>query len=465
MTRLVLPAAIALFAVLADPGPAEACSVTRTFVAPTNLELVAESPEIVVAKAISGTAGIGTVHFEVTQVLRGTKLTKRAMLLMSGSVDRYLGASPDRFKFSSARPGAYSGACNAWDYAIDKHYLFLLEPGLGMVTIPFARSNEEIDPASDPWLTAVTEYVKIADAPVASRRTLIDALIARGTGKKPSKAAAAIAADLTTHLATPTPYKSFVELDALLRAAPDDHTRKRAVMAIGTGSDPLARQFLVDLLAAVGAKTANVDDFTAYAAIGSYFERFPDPAAIGAIISHYTAAKAQGHDRWSLMLAITKHADASHQKDMFFALTTASDEEAGRFVGYFARFPSKDATSNIRRRIKNDFEKARFELVIGIAGMGDADVIKWAEKKLAAKPDDNRWIALYAIARSPRPNANAIARKVIAKNDADLATLIDGYGEAEHREVDARLRQIGTLKLSTEAADALQRALANRAKR
>jgi len=461
MTRLLL---LVAFVAFADPRPADACSVTRTFVPPTNFELVAQAPEIVIVKVIAGTAGGSSVEVQVTRALRGTKLPKGAKLPINGSLDRYLGPSPDRFDFRAARPGAYTGACTAWDFALDKHYLLLLDDQLRTFPVPFARVNEEIDPASDPWLAAVLAYIKIADAPVATRRKQIDALIARGKAKKPSKIDTAIATDLAAHLVTPSNQKTFAELEPMLAKATDANLRNRIVMAIGTGSDPATKQFLVDLLAAVAAKTATVDDFTAYAAIGSYFERFPDPTTIGAIVRHYTAAKAQGHSRWDVMLVITRKADASHTKDMLAALATTSDEEAGRFVDYFARFPSKEAARLLRARIGKDFEKARFELVIGIAGMGDPDVLTWAKKKLAAKPDDNRWIAVYAIARSPLPAADALARQIIAKNGDDLASLVDGYSEAHHAQVDARLADIGKLKLSSDAAEALKRTVARRAK-
>jgi hypothetical protein len=461
MTRLLL---LVAFAAFADPRPADACSVTRTFVPPTNFELVAQAPEIVIVKVIAGTAGGSSVEVQVTRALRGTKLPKGARFPINGSLDRYLGASRDRFDFKAARPGAYTGACTAWDFALDKHYLLLLDAGLGTLSVPFARVNEEIDPTSDPWLAAVTAYIKIADAPATARRKQIDALIARGKTKKPSKVDAAIAADLAAHLVTPSNHKTFAELEQMLASATDARLRSRVVMAIGTGNDPAAKQFLVDLLAAVAAKTATVDDYTAYAAIGSYFERFPDPNTIGSIVRYYAAAKAQGHDRWALMLVITKQADASHAKDMLAALATTSDEEAGRFVDYFARFPSKDATRIFRARIGKDFEKARFELVIGIAGMGDPDVIAWAKKKLAAKPDDNRWIAVYAVARSPLPAADALARQIIARNGPDVVSLADGYGDAHHANVDARLADLGKLKLSSDGAEALKRTVDQRAK-
>lgn len=461
MTRLVL---LATLVALADPRPADACSVTRTFVPPTNLELVAQAPEIVIVKVIAGTAGGYTVDVVVTRSLRGTKLPKGAKFSVDGFLEGYRGPSPDRFDFTKARPGAYAGSCTAWDFALDKHYLLLLDAKLGTVSVPFARVNEEIDPTSDPWLTAVIEYIKIADAPLAARRKQIDALIARGKKKQPSKLDAAIAADLAAHLVTPSVHKSFAELEQMLANAPDAHTRNRVVIAIGTGGDPASRRFLVDLLADVAAKTAIVDDFTAYAAIGAYFELFPDPTTIGAIVRHFTASKAQGHDRWPLMLVITKHADASHQKDMLAALATTSDEEASRFVNYFARFPSQEATRHIRARIGKDFEKARSELVIGVAGMGDPDVLAWAKKKLAAKPDDKRWVAVYAVAWSPLPAADILARQIMSRNGDDLATLADGYGGAHHAQVDARIAEIGKLKLSRAAAEALQRTLDRRAK-
>ena len=439
------------------------CSVGPTFVPPTNVELVAQASQIVVAKVVSGVAGGPAIDVEITRVLRGTGLAKGARVTISGSLDRYAGPSPDRFDFRRARPGAYAGSCTALDYKLDRSYLLLLEPGGSTLGIPFARVNEEIDPASDPWLAAVVEYIKVADAPAATRRKLLGALVARGKRPRVSKLDAAIAADVATHLATPSKYKSFAELEPLFKAAKDDRARGRVVIAIGTGGDPGAKQFMLALVTSVAAGTVTVPEYIAYNAIGSYFELNSDPAAITAIARHFVAAKAKGHDRWPLMQLLVKRADASHAQDMLAALGTADDEEAGHFVEWFGRFPSQSAARDFRARIGKDFDKARFELVIGLAGLSDPDVIAWSKKKLAAKPDDKRWMALYAIARSPLPAADIIASRVIAKNGPDLESLIDGYAEAHHAQVEPRLAQIEKLKLSTEAAKALQRVRAGRA--
>ncbi|MEJ7596537.1 MAG: hypothetical protein WKG01_01400 [Kofleriaceae bacterium] len=128
---------------LAAPRPAEACSLVRTFVPPTNVELVARAPQIVIAKVVAGTArGLG-VELEVTRTLRGTSFPKGTRLALFGRLDRYAGASKDRFDFRGARPGAYAGSCVAMDYQIDRSYLLLLDPAGGKLTCSTCRSPRQ----------------------------------------------------------------------------------------------------------------------------------------------------------------------------------------------------------------------------------------------------------------------------------------------------------------------------------
>ncbi|MEJ7596538.1 MAG: hypothetical protein WKG01_01405 [Kofleriaceae bacterium] len=298
--------------------------------------------------------------------------------------------------------------------------------------------------------------MKVAAAPAASRRKLLDALVARGTQPRATKEHAAIARDVTLHLATPSPGKPFAELEPMFAAAKDDRTRGRVLTAIGTGADPAAKPFMIELVKSIAAGTTKVERGDAYGAIGAYFAVVPDPATLGLIARHFAAAKAEGHDRWELTMLLVGHADASHAADMLAALRTTSDEEAGRFVDYFARFRSPEATREIRKRIGKAFETAHFELVIGIAGMGDPDVVAWATRKLATKAGDDRWIQVFAIARSPLPAADRVAGKIISEHGPDLALLIGGYAQAHHPNVERRLAALGKGTLSAEAAEALQ---------
>jgi hypothetical protein len=198
MSRIARIAAIAVVAAVAvivasaaSVRPADACSVVRTYLPPSNYELVAMTPRIVVARAVAEVAAPGTmtgmrIALEVTAVVRGTGVARGDRIEVRGSTQHYRGPSAPG-DFSKARPGAYSGACTAWDYAIGKHYVLFLEQydgGWDTLGLPFTRVNEEIDPAAAggaPWLAAVTAYAQIAALPApADRRKALDALVARG---------------------------------------------------------------------------------------------------------------------------------------------------------------------------------------------------------------------------------------------------------------------------------------------
>jgi hypothetical protein len=455
---------VVVAALVALHRPADACSVTRTFLPPSNFELVTNTPRIVIAKAV-GSSLVKTgpkdemVGLEITRVIKGGgKPGERVDV--RGYTLKYLGAG-SKTDFSKARRGAYAGGCIAFDYKLDKHYLLFLKEYSGTWQVagePFTRVNEEVDLKSDPWTTAVEAYVKIGALPVADRAKAIDALIAK-TATPTDKA---IALDLVQHRAMPSPYKSFAELDAMFRADPDN--RGRIAIAIGTGGDQAAKPFMKNLVQSVRDGAPTVDAQFALVAIGAYYLKVSDPPVLAQIAELYIAlGTKQKQARWDVMWLLIKRADASHQAVMERALAGADDEEAGRLVDFFARSPSAAATKDIAKRVGGTYAE-KWEMAIGLAGLGDKDVIKWADKMLAAKPgDENRWMALYAIAMSPLPEADVLAGKVIAKGGSDLESMVQGYAKAQHPRVDARLAEIGkNPKLPAETRKWLDRTIAER---
>jgi hypothetical protein len=450
--------------------PADACSVTKTFIAPSNFELVATTPRIVIAKAIGAvipkTRGDDhAIELEITGVIKGAgKIGEK--LFVRGATMRYMGASPKN-DFSRARKGAYAGSCTAWDYKLDKHYLvFLVEHRGEWHTrgTPFTRVNEEVDAKNDPWTIAVTAYAKIADLPkLEDRKKALDALAAKGAQKGASATDKAIADDIARHFEAATPFKTFAELDVMFRAAPADR-RNQIVLAIGTSGDQAAREFMKGIVTSLRAGTPSVDEHIALTAIGAYYKKVSDPPVLSQIAELYVALGTKAkQSRWDIMWLLINRADASHQALMERALAGADDEEAGRLVEFFTKSPSETARKEVRKRIGTAWGE-KWEMTIGIAGMGDKDVIAWAKKTAAeAKTkDDKRWVAIYAIAMSPLPEADALATGIIAKGGEDLVTLIQGYQKARHAKVDARLAEIGKKKLEAEAKKWLDRTIDER---
>ncbi len=455
--RLSLASLVAI-AALSAPSPATACSVTPTFVPSTNVELVASAETIVVARAVAATSG--GVSFEVLSVVKGPGLAAGAKLELEGDTT-YRGPSTPN-DFSRARPGAYAGGCIAYDYKVGSSFLLFLRNLDGAWRVggePFARVNEEVDPRGDAWLTAVREYARITALPApADRVKELHALASRVSKPKATPAERALADDLAAHFAAATPNKSFAELKPLFDATPGD---SRILVAIGVGADPAARTFMGELVdRIVGAKKI---DGEAVQALSSYYAKVADPAAMAKLAALYIALGPKHQDeRWPLMWLLIRHADGSLLPAMEQALAGANEEEAGRLGGYFARHPSETARKELRRRVGTAFE-SKTDLTFGLAGAGDPSVIKWAQAKLAGPRDDNSWVALYAIARSPLPEADAMARRVIIAGGPDLVALVQGYGEAVHPQVDARLADIERGKPTGEIAKWLERTRYERA--
>ncbi len=474
MRHLVPVLALAL---LFLPHPALPCSVVPTYVPPTNVELVVLAPVIVVALAedeIHADTYEGQVEFKVTRVLRGEAPAEK--LLLRGYTRDYFGPSA-KADFSQARPGAYRGGCVASDYQIGRYYLLFLINGHQLLSLPFTRVNEEVEPSGDPWVAAVTEYVRIAVLSTPSAKAEgLRALIEAGARPGASDTARAIAADVTSHLGAATPYKLFGELKPMAEAS-DAKARVRALMAIGTGADPAAKAFMRALVEELSQGAPPVPWRAALTAVAAYYEKVDDPPAVSKLCALYTSIGSEHkRARWPLMWLLIHRATAAEQSCLERALEGADDEEAGRLVEWFVGHPSPPARENLRKRQGADAEKL-YAITIGLAGMGDPAVVAWAKAKLTGAqrgavasggppttPDADRWVAAYAIAASPTREADVLAQEIMARGGEDLIYLIQGYKDARHKHVEARLKQLERQKtLGAEARRWLRRTIDERA--
>jgi len=472
---LFIAAAVVAAAVVSLPRDAGACSVTREYIAPSNYELIADSQTIVLARASStvtaGTAdGYPGIKHEVVEVLKGTGLAKGDSIVTSGTTDRYRGRGKQS-DFSRARPGAYAGSCIAYDYALGEHYLLLLELQDGHWVVsgpPFTRANEEVDASGDPWVAAVRAYVRVAalKAP-AARRKQLRKLQKRGEAKKASPAHALLAGDIASHFGHASPHKSFDELEPMYDRA-KGRDKNRVLVAIGTGADPAAAEFMRQLIADTRAGNSPVDDDVAALAIAKYFEKLPDAAAVESIARLYIdRGSSKQASRWPLMWTLIRTAGPRHQALMIEAYESANDEEAGRLAEWFAKHPSPRALELMWKRFDAHY-KDKYETALALAGMGDKAVVDWARKRLRKGKDQDgladRWIAVYIIGRSPLPAADKLAKKIIKAGGKDLVALIQAYIDASHALADRRLKQIARKRgVGTDAREWLGRARRQRA--
>ncbi len=449
MARLL----VALVALgLISPGPAQACSARRS--SKTHFEMVADTPVIVLARAIGRSAA--GVDFRVARVIKGQVEVGAAFtdpVGVLGPVER-----PERYDFSRVQPGALSGACRAYRYAPGLHYLLFLDErggGLSLDGEAFSRVNEEVDVEGEPWVLAVTEYARIAALPDrAEQRRELRELQALGHGACASETDRAISADVAAHLDTPTPGKTFGELlDLWARGL----GRGRVLAAVAARGEPQALGFMRARLDDLAAGTLALDG-EAVAAIALYFSRVADEPSL-ALAGELFIRSAGNKARLPLAGLLARRARSEHQPLMERALASCVQaEDVSDLAYWFVRHPSPRARREVSRLLDEAYAE-RYWLTYALAAMGDPGPLAWARVQLATN-SPSRWIALRVIAMAP--DGDAIARRIIAAGGPDLPALISGYDVAEHAHVDDRLHQLERMELSIPARQALEIAMHRR---
>jgi len=164
---------------------ASACSIDASYRVPTNLELVQQSPTIVLGIAEGHVPGadeydLGEIIVRPVELLKGPSLPPELRIEGSLSDDPKLVVASDPRDLYAPNPGALMGGCTRYIFKRGMLLLLFLERddqgALRLAGFPFARSAEDVPSAKAPWAKAVRFYIEITALPAAQRRS---ALIAR----------------------------------------------------------------------------------------------------------------------------------------------------------------------------------------------------------------------------------------------------------------------------------------------
>ncbi|HVT19100.1 MAG TPA: hypothetical protein VHQ90_23345 [Thermoanaerobaculia bacterium] len=432
LLKASLGAVVALAA--SAPAPARACSMIAGWLRPTNYELVRGAEAIVLARSVELIPGkeehLGVVRFAVEEVLAGD--VRAGSLAAEGNLD-FGGRTPEN-DFGTARPGAFAGACVAYDYRLDRHYLLFLmqgEHGWQVGGAAFSRVNEEVDGGGSPWVQAVRLYRKVAAlGDYEKEKAALRKLRARATARTdPRRFPAALADDIDRHFRTPTGAKSAADLIALFNQAESAAVRRECLWALGNSAPPEAREFLRKLLVAGSPK-----DWLG--PLGRYFAEVEDHTVFATLAVTYARAAPGDPERWAIAGALVNSAAPADAPRMLELLHLANDAQAATLAAWFAT-PGRDprpAIADLDRRAQGRYGD-RHELAHALAALGDTAVVAWAEQAWRASGDaDKRRVAVGALAASPLGAADAAVREIIAAKDARaLHDLIMGLVISESR--------------------------------
>jgi HEAT repeat protein len=407
---------------LAFPAPMPACSLGPGYLQPSNFELVRDTEAIVLAKASGVVREDGRVRrfvFDVLQVLKGPVVDKT--LTLDGT-DAWRGAS-DPADFSTCRPGAGTGGCIALDYKLDSQFLlFLIRDGKtwDVRMVPFARVNEEVSGPEAPWVEGVRRYLKISALDgVDARKAAL-----RVTAAEKEKAVPGLASDIDRHFLQPHGSKPFDDLLRLYQQAPDESGREQVLWAFAHGKHPQAARLFRDLV-------ESGQWLRVTGPVAEYVGDLKDPLLTSSLLKGLLDPKSglRSQQRWEVLGAVSRAGDASHAPLLLELLKSGSDEEAKPLREYFLRHPNPQAVAELRRRIQGEPAK-NWELTLEAAALDDPELVTWA---LAASkmPGEDRWVSLYVLAISPRPEADKAAGEILKGSDPDaISSLIQGYGHS-----------------------------------
>ena len=178
------------------------CTVSPTYVRPTNFELVRRADAIVVATPVA-MVGHNAIRFRVEQVVKGAPPSEVVLgwMVLSEEVP----PPSDLDVLSTAHPQV-SRPCYRRAFADGARYLLLIGGGGGpdswyLDILPFARNAEDYRGEDTPWQRTVRRYVALQQrlAPAAQREAL-RAMLASGRALDGTPLTAPELADVRDHL-------------------------------------------------------------------------------------------------------------------------------------------------------------------------------------------------------------------------------------------------------------------------
>lgn len=212
LAAMRFPLLLAVFACLAAPLPAAACSPVPGYAVPTNMELTAEAELILLAAVTGGTpmdeAGApDTMRVDIRPIaaLKGNLADAPKKFPIALATGRFATLS-NPYELQHAHPLAYIGGCVRYMVPLGSRLLFFLDRRdgeWGPAGGPFSRWAEDVPSDDAPWLAAVRFYLEVMALPEAERAAALtdrrDTLRAR----RDDPVAQLLADDLDAQLAGP----------------------------------------------------------------------------------------------------------------------------------------------------------------------------------------------------------------------------------------------------------------------
>lgn len=407
------------------PKSSNACSTVRGYIRPPNYDLVKHTDAIVIGEAVSYQQGKDRDSQFTFKILDRLKGSFTEDVLINEGYNLYKGKSDDN-DFSRARPGAYTGACNAYDYQVGKKYVLFLNEYENRWQIsgpPFSRINEEVTSLESPWVVTVKHYVRISlignyEKEKEQLKKLSEITLKTDNIKEYPKG---LVEDVSTYFKKPYPTKSYSDLLALYQSATSEQEKEYVLWALAQAGHDEAKPFFINLL--------ETDQWQKYPyPVCAYIEKKKERKAIE-ILAKAFLKTSKSYERSPMMRAIIAMAEKSDQSLMNQLLKTMDAEEAGWYGNWFVKNPSEEALRTLKKIAIGKY-RTSYQVAFHLASMGDNSVLQWAKQLLKTSKED-RWMAFYIFALSPLPEADQIASSIIqGKNQEELTSLIQGYEDS-----------------------------------
>jgi hypothetical protein len=215
--RAVLPSLALALAFGLAPVRAAACEPPGPgYRAPTNLELAAAAPVILLARVVAGELDPGGDPFRSTITIRPLEALKGPLpagdialagMMLSRDAGPELGMVSSPYEFERAHPASYTGACTRFVFPLGTTALFFLrldhEGRWAPAGEAFSRWAEDVPAPDAPWVALVRLYVRAAALPEGERAALLDSARAAMLAKADDPVAQLMAADVARQLAIP----------------------------------------------------------------------------------------------------------------------------------------------------------------------------------------------------------------------------------------------------------------------
>lgn len=391
-------------------------SVGPEFFWHSNYELVKMADDIVLAKA-EQKVGEHFVRFKVLSSLKNKYKGKE--IVGFGYLDKklYRGASA-KGDFSNARPGAYTGMGNAYDYLKGKQYLLFLKKQKNYIgrSLPLvarqeegdkywqigvqslSRDKEEVSDNSDPWLATVKVYVKIASMQnyAEEKKALKKLLSLSGNADLPE----GLLDDIRRHFTTISPKKSYVDLMSLRKKSKDENIRKRCLLAMIVATYPEAYDLVIR-------------EFPNHR---KYFFTVDHPKRSERWIDIFKEMKTESQKRHALNLLLP-NVRAKEEGDILMQLIQLIDQKnhSGELLAlWIEKNPNESRIKALKECIGEGYSE-KWRMSASLARLNDEDILDWAIGDVDSK---DYFVPTYIIGYSSLPKAYEAAKRIVDSGDS-----------------------------------------------